>query len=118
MAVGRASELVAQAVDGVVVARVDSMERDDLRELALAVRDSGALRAVVLGGVPEAGGVALVAAVDPEGDLRAADLLEQAARTIQGGFGRKGNPPVIMAGGRNAEGLDEALDQVRSAAGL
>ena len=118
IAVARASELVAQARDGVVVARVDSMERDDLRELALAVRDSGGLRAVVLGGVPEGGGVALVAAVNPDGDLRAADLLEGAARTIQGGFGRKGDPPVIMAGGRNAEALDEALDQVRSAAGL
>ncbi len=44
-----ADDLVALAVDGVVVARVDGLERDDLRELALAVRDHPGIRAVVLG---------------------------------------------------------------------
>ncbi len=42
-------------VDGVAVARVDGLERDDLRELALAVRDHPAIRGVVLGSAPPAG---------------------------------------------------------------
>ena len=55
----------AGAVDGVVVARVDGLGRDELRDLAVAVRDQPGVRAVVLGGAPEGGGVALVAAVTP-----------------------------------------------------
>ena len=61
---------------------------------------------------------ALVAAVDPAGDLSAVDLLDDAAKTVQGGFGRKGNPDLIVAGGKNVDGIAEALDQVRAAAGI
>ena len=49
---GGADDLVGPAVDGVVVARVDGLDRDDLRELALAVRDHPGVRGVVLGGAP------------------------------------------------------------------
>ena len=42
------------AVDGVVVARVDGVDRDGLRDLALAVRDQPGIRAVVLGRRPKA----------------------------------------------------------------
>ena len=37
---------IAQAVDGVVAARVDGLARDDLRSLAVAVRDRPGVRAV------------------------------------------------------------------------
>ena len=57
-----AGDLADQAVDGVVVARVDGGSRDELRALALAVRERPGIRAVVLGGEPEGGGAALVAA--------------------------------------------------------
>jgi alanyl-tRNA synthetase len=114
----RSGELAAAAVNGVVVARVDDVEREALRDLAVAVRDHAEVRAVVLAGAPEGGGVALVAAVDPDGGLSAVDLLDEAAKTVQGGFGRKGNPDLIVAGGRNAEAIDDALAQVRVAAGL
>ncbi len=47
---GRAGELAAEAVDGVVVARVDGLPTGELRDLALAVRQQGSVRAVVLAG--------------------------------------------------------------------
>ena len=50
LAAGRAAEIAAAAVDGVVVDRVDVETPGDLRELALAVRQQGSLRRVVLVG--------------------------------------------------------------------
>jgi alanyl-tRNA synthetase len=99
-----------------VVARVDSVDRDDLRDLAVAVRDTPGVRAVVLGGVPPGGGVALVAAVAKDGGLNAAALIADSARTVGGGGGK--SPELAVAGGRDASRLDEALDQARAAAGI
>jgi alanyl-tRNA synthetase len=113
---GRAGDLASAAVDGVVVARVDGTTRDDLRDLALAVRDQPGVRAVVLGGAPEGGGAALVAAVAKDSGLLASDLIAAAARTVGGGGGK--NPDVAVAGGRDPGRLDEALDQARAAAGV
>ena len=114
----RAAELADTADDGVVIARLDGLERDELRDLAAAIRDRSGIRAVVLAGAPEAGGVALVAAVVPDGELNASDLIDEAARAVEGGFGRKGNPPLIVAGGKKVEGIEDALDHARVAAGL
>ena len=112
---GRAAELAALAVDGVVVARVDGVGRDDLRDLTVAVRDLG-VRAAVLGGAPEEGGVALVAAVTKDSGFEASALIADAARTVKGGGGK--SPDLAVAGGKDAGALDEALEQVRAAAGL
>ena len=114
-AVGRADDLTAAAVDGVVVARVDDLDRDSLRDLALAVRDKGAA-SVALGAALEAGGVALVAAVTDDSPLHAGDWIADAAKLVGGG-GKK-SPDVSVAGGRDPEQLDAALDQIRAAAGL
>jgi alanyl-tRNA synthetase len=111
---GRARDFVAQAVDGVVVARVDGTTRDELKDLALAIRDQQGIRAVVLGGTPEGGGVALIAAAAKGSALDASRLIADAARTVGGGGGR--SPDVAVAGGRDASRLDEALDQARAAA--
>jgi alanyl-tRNA synthetase len=111
----RAAELAESAVDGTVVARVDGTTRDELRELAIAVRDQG-VRVVVLGGEPEGGGAALVAAVAKGSGLNASDLIADAARTVKGGGGR--HAELAVAGGKDAARLDEALDQARAAAGL
>jgi alanyl-tRNA synthetase len=116
VAAGRASGLMDAAVDGVVVARVDALPRDDLRNLALAVRDKTDVRGVVLGGEPEGGGATLVAAVRKDSGLDAGHLITEAKKTIGGGGGP--NPEIAMAGGKNAAGIDEALDQVRAAAGI
>jgi alanyl-tRNA synthetase len=110
-----AQDLAAEAVDGVVIARRDGTTRDELKELAVAVRDRPEIRAVVLGGVPEGGGVALVSAVTKDSGLEAPVLIADAARTVKGGGGGK-NPELAMAGGKDATKLDEALEQARSAA--
>ena len=114
----RAADLAAASEQGVVIARVDGIERDELRDLAAAIRDRPEIRAVVLAGAPQGGGVALVAAVTPDGELKASNLIDEAAKAVQGGFGRKGDPPLIVAGGKKVDGIEDALDLARSAAGL
>jgi alanyl-tRNA synthetase len=112
---GQASSLAGQAVDGVLIARVDPMERDSLRDLAVALRDQG-LKAVVLGTAPDGGGAALVAAVAPDSGFHAGELLEGAKSLIKGGGGK--DPLLSVAGGKDAEGIDAALDVVRAVAGV
>jgi alanyl-tRNA synthetase len=107
LASGRATELAAAAVDGIVVTRVDDLAPGDLRELALAVRQQPGVEIVVLGGVSDTGGVSLVSAVTPGSGKVAGDLIKDAARAVGGGGGGKGD--VATAGGKNPEGLDEAL---------
>ena len=111
---GRAKELAAGAVDGVVVTRIDGTTRDELKDMALAVRDQPGIRAVVVGGTPDSGGVALVAAVAKGSGLDASRLIADAARTVGGGGGRGAD--VAIAGGRDPSRLDEALDLARAAA--
>jgi alanyl-tRNA synthetase len=111
-----AGNLAESAVDGIVVARVDGAERNDLRELALSLRDSPGVRAVVIGGAPDGGGAALVAATTEESGIDAGSLVADATRAIKGGGGK--DPRLVVAGGKDPEGLDEALDLVRAAAGI
>ena len=117
-AASRGSDLVARAIDGVIVERIDGLDRDTMRDMAVAARDSQGITAVVLAGAGQGGGVVLVAAVVPDGPISAVTLLDDAAKTVQGGFGRNGNPPVIIAGGKNVDGIDAALNQVRAAANI
>ena len=107
LATGRAAELAGAAVDGVVVTRVDGISPGDLRDLALAIRQQAGIHTVVLGGVTDTGGVSLVAAVTPTSGKVAGDLIKDAARAVGGGGGGKGD--IATAGGKNPEGLDEAL---------
>ena len=113
-ALGRADDLAADATDGLVVAEVPDIDRDSLRDLALAVRDHDGVRAVVLGTAPAGGGVAMVAAVAADSALDAGALLADAAKTIGGG-GRP-NPDLTVVGGKSPEHLAEALEQARAAA--
>ena len=113
-ALGRADDLAADATDGLVVAEVPDIDRDSLRDLAVAVRDHDGVRAVVLGTVPAGGGVAMVAAVAADSALDAGTLLADAAKTIGGG-GRP-NPDLTVVGGKSPEHLAEALEQARAAA--
>jgi alanyl-tRNA synthetase len=114
-ATGRAAELAGAATDGVVVARVDGLATNDLRDLALAVRQQADVRAVVLAGETDTGGAALVAAVTPTSGLVAGDLLRDAARAVKGGGGG-GKGDVAVAGGKDPSGVDEALVIARKAA--
>jgi alanyl-tRNA synthetase len=72
---------------------------------------------VVLAGVTDTGGVALVSATGADVKENAGTLISAAAKAVGGGGGGKGD--IATAGGKNPEGLDEALrlaaDAVRAA---
>jgi alanyl-tRNA synthetase len=113
-AVGRAGSLAGAAIDGIVVARVDGVDGDALRDLAVAVRDQPGVRAVVLGGAPDSGGAALAAAVAKDSGLHAGELLAPGFSAIKGGGSK--TPDVAKAGGKDPGGIDDALDLARAAA--
>jgi alanyl-tRNA synthetase len=116
LATGGAAELAAAAVDGLVVARVDGLPREGVRDLAVAVRDVPGIRAAVLAGAPEGGGAALVAAVAPGSGLNAGELIAEASKAIKGGGGKAAD--LAVAGGRDPDRIDDALAMVRAALGL
>jgi alanyl-tRNA synthetase len=113
---GDARSLAAAAVAGAVVARRDGLPPDQLRELALAVRNEPGVRAVVLVGTPDGTRVTLVAAVQPGGDLAAPALLAEPARQVGGGGGGRGD--VAQAGGKDVAGIDAALAAARAGLGI
>ena len=112
-ATSRASEMAASAQGGVVVSRVDGVTPNDLRELALAIRQNAAIKIVVLGGVTDTGGVALVATVSSDLSVAAGDLIRDAAKAVGGGGGGKGD--IATAGGKDPSAIDAALELARSA---
>ena len=114
LAVGRAGDIAAAAVDGVVVDRIDQMAPGDLRELAIAVRQQPGIRRVVLIGETTTGGVALVAAVAAGEGTEASALIRDAAKAVGGGGGGKGD--IATAGGKDVAAIDAALDIARAAA--
>jgi alanyl-tRNA synthetase len=114
LASGRAVELAAEAVNGIVVARVDGITANDLRDLAVAIRQQTGINAVVLGGVTDTGGVSIVGATATTLKANAGDLIKDAAKAVGGGGGGKGD--IATAGGKNPEALDEALSIAREKA--
>jgi len=115
LATAQAADIAAGAADGVIVARVDGLSPTDLRDLAIAVRQQPGIEIAVLGGVTDSGGVSLVAAVTPASGRVAGDLIKDAAKAVGGGGGGKGD--IATAGGKNPEGLDEALRIAAAEAG-
>lgn len=114
LAASQAIEIAAQAVDGVVVHRIDGMTAADIRDLAVAVRQHDSVQVVVIGGVTDTGGVSIVAAVQSALKINASDIIKDAAKAVGGGGGGKGD--VATAGGKNPAGLDEALSIARNKA--
>jgi alanyl-tRNA synthetase len=115
VAIGRAGAIAADVLDGTVVTRVDGLAPGDLRELAVAVRQRAEVDTVVLIGETPTGGVALVAAVPPGGDEPASALIAEAARAVGGGGGGKGD--IATAGGKNPDGVPDALAIATEAVG-
>ena len=113
---GRSASLVSSAVNGIVVARVEDTDRDALKDMAIAIRDTPGIRGVVLGSAPASGGVALISAVTKDSGLNASELIAEAAKLVQGGGGK--SPDLAIAGGKKPEALDAALSAVRVAAGI
>ncbi len=116
VAVGQAVDLVAQAVDGIVVAHVPGLDRDALKDLAVAIRDHEGIRAAILATDPPGGGAALLAAVAPGSGLDAGVLIADGAKEIKGGGGRGAD--LAMAGGKDPAGIEAALRLAAQAAGL
>jgi alanyl-tRNA synthetase len=116
-----AGKLVAQADGGVVVARRDGLEPDRLRDLAQATRAMGGLRAVVVAGSPDGGRASLAVAAERsaegngDGGVHAGELVRQLAPLLGGGGG--GKPELAVAGGKDAGGIDRALDEARAVLG-
>jgi alanyl-tRNA synthetase len=112
----RALATAARSDGGRVVARRDSLGREELRELATTVRAEPGMKAVVVGGSPGDGKVVMVAAVAGDSGLDASDLLAEPAKMVGGGVSK--NAELAIAGGRDPSRLDEALSMVRSRLGL
>ena len=113
LATGRAAELAATATDGAVVQRVDGLAPNELRELALAVRDEPGIDVVVLAGETTTGGVSITGAVRPGQKIEAAGLIRDAAKAVGGGAGGKGD--VATAGGKDTSGIADALTIAKDA---
>jgi alanyl-tRNA synthetase len=107
----RAAKFAARAVNGFVIDRVDDLDREGLKDLAVAIRDLPGIRAVVLGGAPATGGVTLVSAVKADSGLVANALLADAAKMVGGGAGKGAD--IAIAGGKKPEELDNALGWMR-----
>ena len=117
-----AASKVAGVIDGVldagyplIVARIDGLDAQGLRGEWDLVRDKlAAPGACVLGTVTEAGSPLLLAAGTDEAvaaGFDAGKVIRTISHAIQGGGG--GKPQMAQAGGRNADGLDEALQSAR-----
>jgi alanyl-tRNA synthetase len=105
-----AGTLAAAAVDGVVVARRDELAGNDLRGLAIAVRDALGSGVVALVGLAPGGEKAAVAvAVSRDLVARGVDasaIAGPAARALGGGTGK--NTDLAVGGGPNASSVEEA----------
>ena len=121
-AVASAHELVASAIDGVVVVRRDGLAGDDLRQLAMATRDAlGAAGIVVVVGSSD-GKAGVVVAVGKDrvaAGVSAAELAAPVAKLLGGGTAK--NAELVVGGGPNVGALDDALnvaqEQVAGAVG-
>jgi alanyl-tRNA synthetase len=117
-AAGEARTLAAQAKGGVLVARRDGSTPDDLRRLAVGVRDEMGSGVVVLVGASPDGtkaGLAVAVSSDLQGKgVSAAEVAGDAAKTLGGGTAR--NPELVTGGGPRVENIEAALEQARSKA--
>lgn len=104
-AVAELLPLARENAKGKLVVARRTEEAKLLRDLAAAVRDKLGTGIVILGTVGD-GSANLVAAAS-KGLADAREILRPAAERIGGGAG--GKPDLAMAGGRNPDGLDEAL---------
>ncbi len=101
-----ASDLVRDSSGDTLVARVDGISNDELRDVATKVRARG-VKAVILVGSPDGEKVAVAIATD--GSKNAGELIKELAGIVKGGGG--GSPQMAMAGGKDVSGIDELIRQ-------
>ena len=115
LAASAAGDLLDDAVDNKLVAEVASGTRDEVRDLAVSLRDKG-LDAVVLISSPGGKGVAVASATKVGGDLNAGELIGEAMKLLGGGGGKGAD--LATAGGRNVEAIGDAIANVRAKLGI
>ena len=115
LAASTAGDLIDDAVDNKLVAEVASGTRDEVRDLAVSLRDKG-LDAVVLISSPGGKGVAVASATKVGGDLNAGELIGEAMKLLGGGGGKGAD--LATAGGRNVEAIGDAIANVRAKLGI
>ncbi|MBE6473055.1 MAG: alanine--tRNA ligase [Coriobacteriaceae bacterium] len=101
-----------------IVIRRDDLDTAGLRGYWDAMRDRmGAPGAIVVGTVSDGKPVIMAAGTDQavEKGFNAGQVIKAIAPNIQGGGG--GKPTMAQAGGKNADGLDAALDAAREMLG-
>ncbi|WP_138505840.1 alanine--tRNA ligase [Nostoc sp. PA-18-2419] len=99
----------------IIVAQLEDVDAESLKTAAERLLQKIGNGAVVLGSVPEAGKVSIVAAFSPEVNkkgLQAGKFVGNIAKICGGGGG--GRPNLAQAGGRDASKLPEALAQAQS----
>lgn len=98
------TELRGQSREGVLTSRCDGYSGDDLRTVALQLRDAGVSRVCLASALPD-GKVAVVVACS-EG-VSAVDVVKEVASLVKGGGG--GSAQLATAGGRDASGIEDLL---------
>ena len=119
LALAKSDQLLAkvESVGGfnILVAQLEDVDADGLKTVAERLQQKLGESAVVLGSVPEADKVSLVAAfskgVNAKG-LQAGKFIGGIAKICGGGGG--GRPNFAQAGGRDASKLAEALESARN----
>jgi alanyl-tRNA synthetase len=114
------SDSLLQTVESVgeyqiLVAQMEDVDAESLKTAAERLLQKIGNAAVVLGSIPEAGKVSIVAAFSPEVNkkgLQAGKFVGAIAKICGGGGG--GRPNLAQAGGRDASKLPEALAKAQS----
>ena len=113
--VAAATDLARTAADGAVIARYDRLGNDDLRRLAAETLRALGSGVVALAGTGPDGvkaGIAVAVSKDLVTRGVTADTIARpAARALGGGVGKGAD--MVVGGGPNSDGIEEALDQVR-----
>ncbi len=104
-------ELGGRANGNYLVARVDDLSSEELKDLALIVRSQfSTVEVVVLGGVYSSK-VGLVCSVSDGFPKKASEVIQRAASLVGGGVGRQTS--LALSGGKEISHLDEALQLVK-----
>jgi alanyl-tRNA synthetase len=118
LALAKADQLLAQAEAigsfKIIVASLEGVDPESLKTAAETLLQKLGEGAVVLGSIPEAEKVSLVAAFSPtvvKKGLQAGKLIGAIAKICGGGGG--GRPNLAQAGGKDASKLPEALEAAR-----
>ncbi|MBS9383318.1 MAG: alanine--tRNA ligase [Dolichospermum sp. BR01] len=99
----------------IIIAQMEDIDAESLKAAAERLLQKIGNGAVVLGSIPEAGKVSIVAAFSPEVNkkgVQAGKFVGNIAKICGGGGG--GKPNLAQAGGRDASKLPEALETAKS----